>query len=209
MFASERDLLAIEPHAFTDALWAGRRVTGGQGDVSGTTLTAASASVGFDAAQVAAGQVVVVAGVPLEVVSVVSATQLAVSLLRADASGPALPPAPVAGVGFTVVSFAPQIALVHRQLLGLLGLEGVDGPGADAIVDTGALAHAEALGALHLIYSAASALSGPSSALGARAAQYRELFSAARRGLAVRLDLDGDGVADATRRPSLVHLVRG
>jgi len=87
MFASERDLLAIEPHAFTDALWAGRRVTGGQGDVSGTTLTATSASVGFDAAQVAAGQVVVVAGVPLEVVSVVSATQLAVSLLRDDFDG--------------------------------------------------------------------------------------------------------------------------
>ncbi|GIW74596.1 MAG: hypothetical protein KatS3mg103_1118 [Phycisphaerales bacterium] len=209
MFALDRDLLAIEPHAFTDALWAGRRLSTGQATVSGTTLTASSTSVGFLQAQAAPGQVVVFNAVPLEVIDVTSDSVLEVSRLRASADDPALPPVPASAVPFTLVSFAPQIAIVHRQLMGMLGLDDPQGPGPQAVVDPAPLAHAEALGALHLIYAAAGALSGPSSALGARAAMYADMFGRARRSLAVGLDLDGDGLVDATRRPALVHLVRG
>lgn len=209
MFAQDRDMLAIEPHAFTDALWAGRRLASGSAGISGTTLTATSASATFIEAQTAPGQVVVFNGVPLEIVEVTSGTVLEVSKLRASVDDDPLPPGNGAGVSFTVVSFAPQLAIVHRQLLGMLGLDRPDGPGAEVVVDTASLAHAEALGALHLVYAAASALSGPNSALGARAAMYADMFSRARQTLAVGLDLDGDGVVDATRRPALVQLVRG
>lgn len=209
MLAQERDMLAIEPHAFTDALWAGRRAASGTASVSGTTLTTSSSTAGFIDAQAAPGQVVVFNGVPLEVVSVTSATVLEVSRLRASVDDAALPPAAASGVSFTLVSFAPQIAIVHRQLMGMLGLDRPDGPGVEAITDPAPLAHAEALGALHLVYAAASALSGPNSALGARAAMYADMFGRARRTLAVGLDLDGDGEIDATRRPTLLHLVRG
>ena len=209
MFAQERDMLAVEPHAFTDALWAGRRLASGTASISGTTLTSSSSSASFTDAQAAPGQVIVFNGVPLEVVSVTSGTVLEVSRLRASVLDAALPPAPATGLAFTLVSFAPQIAIVHRQLMGMLGLDGPESPGEEAIVDTAPLAHAEALGALHLVYAAASALSGPSSALGARAVMYAEMFSRARRTLAVGLDLDGDGEIDATRRATLMHLVRG
>lgn len=209
MFAQDRDLLAIEPHAFTDALWAGRRLASGTAAVSGTTLTATASTASFTDAQAEPGQVVVFNGVPLEIMAVTSGTVLEVSRLRGSIEAPALSPAPASGVSFTLVSFEPQRAIVHRQLLGLLGLERPDGPGSDAVVDAAPLAHAEALGALHLIYAAASALSGPSSSLGARAVMYADMFARARRSLAVGLDLDGDGVVDATRRPALVHLVRG
>jgi hypothetical protein len=209
MFAQERDMLAIEPHAFTDALWAGRRLASGSAGVSGTTLTTTSSTADFTEAQAQAGQVVVFNGVPLEIISVTSGTVLHVSRLRASVEDDPLPPGDAAGVSFTLVSFAPQIAIVHRQLVGMLGLDRPGGPGVEVIVDTLALTHAEALGALHLVYAAASALSGPSSSLVARAAMYADMFSRARQTLAVGLDLDGDGVVDATRRPAIMQLVRG
>lgn len=209
MFAQDRDMLAVEPHAFTDALWAGRRLASGSAGVSGTILTTTSATAGFIEARAQAGQVIVFNGVPLEVVSVTSATVVEVSRLRVSVDDDPLPPAGVSSAAFTLVSFAPQLGIVHRQLMGMLGLDRQDGPGPEAVIDPEPLAHAEALGALHLVYAAASALSGPSSALGARAAMYADMFSRARQSLAVGLDLDGDGVVDATRRPALVHLVRG
>ncbi|MFI4915438.1 MAG: hypothetical protein ACIAS6_02885 [Phycisphaerales bacterium JB060] len=209
MFGHDREMLAIEPHAFTDALWAGRRLASGTASVSGTTLTASTATATFTDAQAQAGQVVVLSGVSLEVISVTSGTVLEVSRLRASLEADALPPVASSGAPFTLVTFAPQRAIVHRQLLGMLGLDRPDGVGVEAIVDPTAIVHAEALGTLHLVYAAASALSGPSSALGARAAMYADMFSRARQTLAVGLDLDGDGVVDATRRPALMHLVRG
>lgn len=209
MFALDRDMLAIEPHAFTDALWAGLRLSSGTATVAGTTLTASTSSVGFIDARAQAGQVVVFNGVPLEVVGVDTQAVLEVSRLRASVDDDPLPPTPGENVSYTVVSFAPQISIVHAQVMGLLGLDRPDGPGPEAVVDGSALAHVEALGALHLVYAAASVLSGPSSALGARAAMYADMFSRARRTLAVGLDLDGDGEVDATRRASIVHLVRG
>lgn len=209
MFAQDRDMLAIEPHAFTDALWAGRRLASGTAGISGTTLTTTSASATFTEAQAEAGQVIVFNGVPLEVTEVTSGTVLEVSKLRASVDDDALPPGDASGVAFTLVSFAPQLVIIHRQLLGMLGLDRLEGPGTEVVVDATTLAHAEALGALHLVYAAASALSGPNSALGARTSMYADMFSRARQTLAVGLDLDGDGVVDATRRPALMHLVRG
>lgn len=209
MFALDRDMLAIEPHAFTDALYAGLRLSTGTATVVGTTLTATSVSVGFIDAQAQPGQVVVFNGVPLEVVGVVSPTVLEVSRLRASVDDTPSPPTPGVNVSFTLVSFSPQIRIVHGQVMGLLGLDRVDGPGPEAVVDASALAHVESLGALHLVYAAASVLSGPSSALGARAAMYADMFSRARQTLSVGLDLNGDGEVDATRRASIVHLVRG
>ena len=209
MFGQDRDMLAIEPHAFTDALWVGRRLASGTAGAEGTTLTSTSSTVSFIDAQAEGGQVVVFNGVPREIISVTSATVLEVSRLRGSTSDAALPPAPIGSAPFALVSFEPQRAIVHRQLLGMLGLDGPDSPGVEAVVDVGPLAHAEALGTLHLVYAAASALSGPSSSLGARAAMYADMFARARQTLAVGLDLDGDGEADATRRPALTHLVRG
>jgi len=89
-------------------------------------------------------------------------------------------------------------------------------PGADpilteaAILNPGAFVRLECLGALHLIYTAAAAPGdgGWAHSLWTRAQYYRELFSQERRHLAARLDLDGDGAADATRPLNVVQFVR-
>jgi hypothetical protein len=112
-----------------------------------------------------------------------------------------------------IATFAPQIALVHAQVLRMLGIE----PGAPAspgsvtessITNSASLTLVESLGALHLIYTAAAALSGPASVLGARADQYRRRFSEERRLAAATIDLNGDGLPDATRRMNVFQFTR-
>jgi hypothetical protein len=211
MFASDRDLLVLEPNLFRDVPWVGQRVLLATGTAAGTTMTITGGD--FLASGVAPGNVLMYDAVPLEVTAVTSATVATVSLLRAGTDGALIPPPALGARPVASATFAPQIAAVHRQLLRMLGIE-PDLPAAPgllteaSITTPGALAMVESVAALHLIYSAASALSGPDSALGARAEFYRRRFVSERQLAAARIDTDGDGVADATRRLNIIQLVR-
>jgi hypothetical protein len=212
MFASDRDLLALEPNLFRDVGWVGQRLIKATGAIAGSTLTLTGADVALDVSGVGAGHVATVNGVGYEVIAVLSATQATVSRLRADAAGPVIPPSPVTGAETFVHTFAPQLGIVHAQLLRMVGIEPGDpesGVTEACIVNAAALLRLEALGALYLIYAAASGPTGPGSAQGQRAEFYRSRFAEERERAAVRLDLDGDGVADATRRFNVVQFVRG
>ena len=214
MFATDRDLLVLEPSLVRDVGWAGQRLVKGTGDVSGTTLTMTSQDVGFELAEVAAGHVVVVGGVVYEVLATISNTQLTISRMRADPEGAALPPSATTGAAVEVMTYGPQLAMVHAQVLRMLGID-PDEAAAEGVVtessitNGGSLALLEALGALHLVFAAASALAGDGSPAAFKAGMYRDRFTAERGRAAARIDTDGDGVADATRRPSVVQLVRG
>ncbi|HZW08089.1 MAG TPA: hypothetical protein VFF65_13280, partial [Phycisphaerales bacterium] len=67
----------------------------------------------------------------------------------------------------------------------------------------------ESLLALHTIYAAAGAAAPHGSPLADRAAQFRLRAGAERTRLAARIDTDGDGHPDATRRPGVIPLLRG
>ncbi|MBK7405881.1 MAG: hypothetical protein IPJ41_14990 [Phycisphaerales bacterium] len=211
MFATDRQLLILEPSLVRDIGWAGQRLVKGIGDIAGSTLTMTSQDVDFLAAGIDAGQIVVVGGVVYEVVQALAEDQLAISRMRASADGPLLPPSPVTGASVELPTFAPQLAIIHAQILRLLGLDepAIDGSISEAsITNPESLALLEALGALHLIFSAAAALAGDTSPAAFKAGLYRERFAAERGRAAARIDTDGDGLADATRRPSLIQLYR-
>lgn len=211
MFASDRDLLVLEPNLFRDVGWVGQRLARGTGAIGGTTLTISGADVALDAARVGPGMVAVVNGVAYEVLARLSASALTISRPRLSAGDPAQPPTPVAGVEAMIVTFGPQIGLVHQQLLRMLGIEPADAaarPGEADITNAAALTRLEALGALHLVYAAASGAGGPDSAAAQRAAMYRARFADERERAAARIDTDGDGAPDATRRFNVVQFVR-
>ena len=103
-------------------------------------------------------------------------------------------------------------------LLRMVGVERAGSSGAqsplgaviteDRITNPADLALLESLGALHLIYTAAAAMLGPDSAPARRAAMYAERFARERFRAGAKLDTDADGLPDAVRRFSTIHLVR-
>lgn len=211
-FATDRDLLVLEPGLFRDVGWSAQRVIEASGvSISGTTLTSGSSD--FVGAGVTAGHVSLVNGAPLEVVARLSGTQLTVSRLREETVSGAIPPGAMAGATLVVMTFRPQLATAHAQVMRSLGIEpgvaaqiGVLGEG--SIVNSAALVRAEALAALHSILASASAMVGDTSALWVKAQMYRERFEEERRRVTALIDLNGDGVADATRRMNVMRLVR-
>lgn len=215
MFAKDRDLLALEPYLFRDYAWVGQRLSRGTGVVSDSVLAMSVADVDLDIAQVAAGCVATFAGSSYEVTGGVTSKFAALSRLRASAAGATIPVEDTATLDTYFVSFRPQIALVHRQVLRMAGIE-PDAPspsagrlGESAITNGTALVNLEVLGALHLILAGAASAAGTASPASARAEMYRELFREERRRVVVELDADGDGLPDVSRRLNIVQFVRG
>ena len=209
-FSTDRNLLMLEPGVFNDVPFVAQerlRVT--DASVSGTTVTSASAD--FAAAQVDAGSVVSIAGIPAEVVARVSATELTVSRVRQRASDAAIPPVPGSNLELIVRTFAPQAALVHDCLLRMVGVDPDDANSPiteSMIVSLSTMTHLEALGTLERVYAGAVALVGENGDIWKKAADYHRRFGAACRGARIRMDLDGDGKADFTRELGLIQFVR-
>lgn len=214
MFARDRDLLVFEPRLFHDVSWSAQRLvsaSGGSIDAAGTTLTLSSAD--FDALLIDEGHVALAGGAPYEVTARQSATALSISRPRASAADPVLPASAASNLQVDITTFAPQLRLVHDQLLRTIGIE----PGAapepnlvteSSITNPSALVRAEALGALHLIYASAAALVGDDQPLWTKAQLYRNRFTLARREVVAQIDLDGDGAPDATRRANVIQFAR-
>jgi hypothetical protein len=214
MFALDRDLLALEPYLFRDHAWVGQRLTRGIGSVSDGLITMDSSDVEFDVAQVAIGCVATYLGASFEIIGGITTKHAAVSRVRASVTGATIHVEDTGLVDIAIVSFRPQITLVHRQVLRMAGIE-PDAPapaagrlGESAVTNGAALVTLEALGALHLIFAAAASVAGPSSPAMARAQMYRELFREERRRVVVELDTDGDGRPDVERRLNVVQFVR-
>ncbi len=151
MFATDRDLLAIEPNVFRDAGVAGQRLLKGACDIGGTTLTLTAQDVDFAAADIGPGHVALVDGTPYEVIARLTSTTATISRIRAGAADPVQPPSPATGKPVEIWTFAPQIAAAHRLLLRMLGIDPEDPPAPfqvteQNITNPASLAPIEALG---------------------------------------------------------------
>lgn len=212
-FANDRRLLVLEPNLFRDVEFASALLASGtDGVLSGTAFTSASAD--FEAAGVNTGHVISLNNRGVEVVERVSATELTVSLVRARVEDDPLPPPEGVAIVYTVRSFAPQIETVHRQVMRMAGIEPDASDAAEgeatvaSVLNTDEVGLVEALGSLEMIFAAAASILADEPYLRLRAASYRERFASARQRARVRLDLDGDGVADVVRSLSVVQFVR-
>ena len=218
MFATDRALLLIEPNLFRDAGVAGQRLLKGTCDISGTTLTLTAQDVDLAAANIGPGHVALVDGTPYEVLARLTSTTATISRPRASTADPAQPPSPATSKPVEVWTFAPQIAITHGMLLRMLGIEPSD-PSSPrqvteaSITNPASLVTIEALGAICMVYNAATLSATPgqdgwASPIWARAQIFRERFAAARQLAVARIDTDGDGLPDATRRLNTLILTR-
>lgn len=212
MFASDRHLVLLEPNLFSDVAFFGQRlVPPGACSISGTTLTISG--VDFAALGVSAGSVVLLDGVPLEVIARLNGTQLTVSRLRAAASEATI--TPPSGSSASIFTFRHQTAAAHEQLLGMIGIGAAALPGEDALIESRitnaeALWRIEALLTLRDLYrSLVSRAGGDTAPWAARANFYTKRFDAERQRTFAAIDTDGDGVADVARYFNMVRTVRG
>ncbi len=205
MFAKDRDLWVLEPGLHKDVAWDGQRLLSVTGSLNGTALTIDSGS--FVESGIESGHVVIFDGVVLEVVSVESGTEATVSLMRGDLSSNAIPGVSATGRNVEVYGYGPQLGIVHRQVMVMLGID-PDSDDDSVVTNAGGLVRLEALGALHLIYTSAGAPGRARDQFDSRARMYRSRFASERERVVAMIDLDGDGIAETTRRPNAFVLDR-
>lgn len=207
---TDLDLLRIEPTVFLAAASAGTiLLTATDAAVAGTTLSSATSD--FAAAAIDAGHAAIFDGEALEIVSRLSTTELEVSRPRDKNAADKISPVAASNKTVKVNSFARLIERTELDLLAALGVRD-DQPAqpltADELINPEPLANVLALRVLARAFAAAAALDPEDATLADRAAMYAGQANHAAASVAVLLDLDGDGEADATRHLTVAALRR-
>ena len=214
-FSNDVDVLRYEPVLFGELHLPSQVKASGTGAaLSGTTLTATGAD--FVAAEIEAGGVIhlrtadgVLEGA-YEIVSVDSATELTVSVVRADAASPAVAPPPGNDIAWRVSTFASQAANAAFELTQCFGIQPGDPTSEIAIenlMDTEGLRKASVLRVIAQVYTMwAGRPAGE--CFRQKSLYYEHLYEKARQRCHVTVDLGGDGVADIARVGGAIRLVR-
>ncbi len=213
MFATDKDLLLLEPNLFRDVAWTGQRLVSGVVQIASGIVKFQSSDVRITDVGLAPGHIVIVGLTPYEIIEVINDTDATISKVRAGNDDPVIPMADIeTDTPAIIATFAPQTAIVHRQVLRMLGIEpehpAPGMPTAADITNARALARLEALGSLHLIYSAAGALTPADSPANQRAELYRRRFSEERARCRVEVDTNNDGLPDSTRMLNMIQFTR-
>ena len=214
-FSIDVDIVKYEPILFGELHLPGQVLaTGTGGTLSGTIFTASGAD--FVSASVAAGQVIYLQSADgtldgaFEIVSADSATQLTVSVVRADSDDDPIAPPAATDVSYRISTFSPQTAEVAFQLTEYFGI----GPGNPAsvydvedILDTSVLKRASVFGVVSSVY-AMLASRAKNEDFWKKSLYYRKLFEKARERCRLSLDVGSDGKVDITKVGASIRLMR-
>jgi hypothetical protein len=217
-FSNDVDILRYEPGMFGDLHFVGQVLSSGSGgEISSTTFTAQDAD--FNAAQIAAGMVVylqsadgVIDGA-YEVVSVDSAIELTVSVLRADGQSEAIALTDGQDISYRICSYQPQSSEVFLQLAQHFDLKPGNPDGkysVDDILDSSVLRQASVYKTLSIIYATISGRADETEEnFWEKSRYYQRLYEKALQRCKVSIDLGDDGVSDSVSSGSSVKLTRG
>ena len=214
-FSNDTDILKYEPTLFGELHFAGQVLAKGTGGVlSGTTFTASGAD--FVSALAAAGGVIHLQSADgmldmgVEIVSVDSATQLTVSVIRDDSESNSIAPPAATAVTYRVSTFRPQAGEAANQLMEYFSINPGD-PASEIyvgdILNTDVLRRVSVLAVLSSVYATLASNSEDDN-FWKKSLHYKGLFEKARERSRVSFDMDGDGVADSTRFGGSVRLKR-
>lgn len=215
-FSKDRDILKYEPVLFGELHLPSQVLSSGSdGVLDGTSFTSTSAD--FVSSQMAEGGVIYLSsseeftGGAFEIVSVDSANELSISVLRADAADEAIA-SPVGGsdLAYRVSTFAPQAREVGGQLLEYFGF-GRDGEKKiteEDILNPSVLRRVSAFAVISSVYSLLAA-EGSDEGLWKKSRYYRRRFEKCRERCSLAVDIDGDEVTDVTKSYGVLYLKRG
>lgn len=214
-FSNDADILKYEPMLFGE-LHLPQQVlaTGTGGTLSGTTFTASGAD--FVGTQVSAGGVVYLRSADgtldgtYEIVSVDSATQLSVSVIRSDSALAAIAPPAATEIFYRISTFGPQANEAGFQLTEYFSIR-PGNPASDIdvedILDMDVLKRASVFAVISSVY-AMLASKAKDENFWKKSLHYQKLFAKARERCRLSIDIDSDGVADVTKVGASRRLVR-
>jgi len=213
-FCQDRDLLGIEPAVFLSSGRGGSKlIVGTNGQLSGTTFTSSGSN--FSSAGVKPGMVLTVyttipaEGRAYEIISIDTAAQLTVSVLRPSVEGVAIAPPSGTALQFIVLTYAAQIGRVSDALSEKLRAMVEASPIASAdFADSAQLRQAAAYGTLAAVLVAQAENASAEDANWGKAEHYRAEFARLQTQLRLAIDVDGDGLAEQTRTLGNVTLRR-
>jgi hypothetical protein len=212
---SDRDILKYEPALFGVNFPANQVIAAGTaGVLTGTTFGASGAN--FVSAQVEPGDCIYLKSADgsldgvYEIVAVDSATQVCVSVLRADSqSDPIAPPAGT-GITYRISTFKPQIvnaSLILMEYLGIKPGEVRSDISADDILNSEEVKQLCAMGTVSAAYRTL-ANGADDNNFKDKSIEYERLFGEGLERCRVAIDKDGDGVADDVRYGGCGRLFR-
>lgn len=215
-FSKDTDILRYEPALFFDHYIKDQvLIKGSAAELNGTVLTCAGAD--FQSAGVNEGNVLTlissVDGTKIgcyEILSVDSAQQLTVSVLRADQEQSAISAGTSSNADFFIVTYSPQQSQVAYDLTEYFGIQpGKPSSGITVsnIMNQQALLQTTVLAVISGIY-ATIASSADDEPLWRKSLHYKKLFEKARESCQLHIDVGLDGIADFTMVGSSVRLVR-
>jgi hypothetical protein len=214
-FSNDADILKYEPMLFGQLHLPWQILAAGtDGVLSGTTFTASGAD--FVSAQVAAGGVIYMQSADgqldgaYEIVSVDSATQLAVSVIRSDSGDPAVAPPGASDIRYRISTFDPQATEAGFRLTEYFGIQPgnpASDIGASDILDTEVLRRASVFAVISSVY-AIHASRAESESYWKKSLHYQKEFEKARQRCRLSIDLGSDGVADVTKVGASIRMVR-
>lgn len=215
-FSSDRDILKYEAVLFGDLHFPWQVLCQGEGaSLSGTTFSKTGED--FVSAGVSAGGVVYVqsntAGLDgvYEIVSVDSATELTVSVLRSDEDAGCVTPGDASDITYRISTFGPQAEQVGFDLTQHFGIRpgNPDGVyGAEDVLDASVLKQASVLAVIASVYATLGSGSDCGEEYWKKSLHYQRLFEKARERCRLSIDVGGDGVSERTNIGGSVRLMR-
>jgi len=214
-FSNDADILKYEPVLFGELHLPWQVLSAGTGGtLSGTTFTDTGGD--FVNAQVAGGGAVYLRSADgsldgvYEIVSVDSATQLTVSVIRSDSDDDAIAPPAGTDVSYRISTFGPQSREVAFELTEYFGVR-PGNPASDIevedVLDTQALRRTSVFAVVSIVYAMLASKSEDES-FWTKSLHYRKLFERARERCRFSVDAGSDGIADVTKVGASGKLVR-
>jgi hypothetical protein len=214
-FSNDADILKYEPMLFGELHLPWQVLAAGTGGtLSGTTFSAGDAD--FVSAQISAGGAVYMRsgdgsldGV-YEIVSVDSATELTVSVIRSDSDDDPIAPPAGDDISYRISTFGPQASEAAFQLTEYFGIR-PGNPASDIdvenVLDTQALRRASVFAVISSIYAMLAGKSKDENFWN-KSLYYQRLFERARERCRFSVDAGSDGLADVTKSGASGKLVR-